>query len=224
MNLCGTAEGIETVDVRPRYNVAPTQQVAVARSTKRGREIVGLHWGLVPSWAKDRDVGSSLINARSETVSEKPSFRNAFRTRRCLIPADGFYEWKAEGGTKQPYRMTLGNGGGFAFAGLWERWEASADRLPLETFAIITTIANSLLQPIHHRMPVILDEADHDAWLDTSRPASEVLALLRPFPAERMAVRRVGTRVNSVAFDDAACIAEDNCPPAPPRPQQLGLF
>jgi putative SOS response-associated peptidase YedK len=209
---------------QPRYNIAPTQKVAVVRRTAAGREMAWLHWGLVPHWARDRSGGAQLINARGETVSEKPSFQNAFRARRCLVPADGFYEWKSGDSTKQPHRITLGNGGAFAFAGLWERWERSPDGVPLETFAIVTTEANPLLQPIHHRMPVILDPADHAAWLDTALPAAEAQALLRPFPAERMAVRRVGKRVNSVAFDDPECLAEDTSPPPAPRPQQLGLF
>lgn len=224
VNLCGATEGVDDFDARPRYNIAPTQRVAVARPTATGREIVGLQWGLVPAWAKARDLSAGLINARSETVSEKPSFRHAFRSRRCLVPADGFYEWKAEGNVKQPYRMTLGNGGGFAFAAIWERWDRDAVGAPLETFAIVTTTANALLQPIHHRMPVILDDADHDTWLDTSLPTADILALLRPFPAERMVVRRAGTRVNSVANDSPDCMAEDASPPPPARPRQLGLF
>ena len=224
IDLAGGAEDRSAEAWRPRYNIAPTQKVAVIRGTAEDREIAWLHWGLVPYWARDRDGGAGLINARGETVSEKPSFRSAFRARRCLIPADGFYEWKAGDSSKQPHRITLGNGGAFAFAGLWERWERAADGVALETFTIVTTTANSLLEPVHDRMPVILDESDHAGWLDIRRPAAETLALLRPFPAERMAVRRVGKRANSVAFDDPACIEEDNSPPPAPKPQQLGLF
>ncbi len=224
VNLYRITMPVTSPVAKPRYNIAPTQRVAVVRPVAQGRELSPLQWGLVPHWAKSRDIGASLINARGETAHEKPSFRDAIRRRRCLVPADGFYEWKTENGAKQPYRISLGNGGGFAFAGLWECWKHGADGLPLETFTIITTAANSLLQPIHHRMPVILDESDHDAWLDTAVPVTVAWALLRPFPAERMTVRRVGTRVNSVAFDDPDCLAEVTAPAVPQQPRQLGLF
>lgn len=189
---------------RPRYNAAPTQRLPVVRrGAAGGRELALLRWGLVPSWAKDPAIGNKLINARAETVAEKPSFRAAFKARRCLVPVDGFYEWKRAGGAKQPYRITMADGSPFALAGLWERWTKEPE--PLETFTIITTTANSLMAAIHDRMPVIIDPADYDAWLespDTTIPT----ALLQPYPANRMSAYPVSSRVNSPRYDDAAVI------------------
>lgn len=193
-----------------RYNIAPTQPVAVIHRTANGARVLApMRWGLVPAWAKDTAIGAKLINARAETVLAKPAFRSAMRRRRCLIPADGFYEWQVRpGAAKQPYLATLADGRPFAFAGLWERWDKAADGRPLLSCTILTTDANALLAPIHDRMPVILAEDAYDAWLDCERcPAEAVTALLRPFPAEAMAVRPVGTWVNRVANDDARCIA-----------------
>ena len=146
------------MNLAPRYNVAPTQSVPVVRRTSaRECDAVMMRWGLIPSWAKDTRLGARMINARAETVAEKPAFRGAFRSRRCLVPADGFYEWQARPGGKQPYRIARSGGGLFSFAGLWERWEKAADGAPVGSFTIVTTTATPELYLIHPRMPVILD-------------------------------------------------------------------
>lgn len=195
----------------PRYNICPTQDVPVVRAgagatASAGRDLVMMRWGLVPAWSKDAAIGSRMINARAETVAEKPSFRSAYKSRRCLIPADGFYEWrKLEGGPKQPYRITLAGGAPFAFAGLWEQWEKAPDGKALETCTIITTAANPFVRPIHHRMPVILDGVGHDAWLDAATPPDTLSALLRPYDGV-LEARAVGTRVNNPRNDDDACL------------------
>ena len=166
-----------------------------------------LRWGLVPSWAKDPSIGSRMINARGETVANKPSFRGPFRSRRCLIPADGFYEWaKGEGGTKQPYYVTLREKRPLAFAGLWEHWE-DPDGAAIESCTIITTQANEVLADIHERMPVILHRADYDRWLDLGfQDTSKLQQLLAPYPAHQMARHAVSTFVNSPRNESAACI------------------
>ena len=197
----------------PRYNIAPTQAAPVVRKTADGRRLDLLRWGLIPPWAKDRSIASRLINARAETVAEKPAFRAAFRHRRCLVPADGFYEWRTEQGRKQPFRIGLKGGGPFAFAGLWESWTAPEGRgedadAHLETFTILTTEANEKLRAIHPRMPVILPGAAYEPWLDAAAtPPEAALAWLCPYPAEPMAFYRVSTRVNNVRNDDPDCIA-----------------
>ena len=149
-------------NVPPRYNIAPTQDAPVVRQTKDAdeREMDMLRWGLVPSWSQGPDSGYSMINARAETVATKPAFRSAFRFRRCLVPADGFYEWRKVAGRKQPYRITVKDGEPFAFAGLWEHW-TGPDGYVVQSFTIVVTEANELLRPIHDRMPVILDPADY---------------------------------------------------------------
>jgi putative SOS response-associated peptidase YedK len=195
------------LNLPPRYNIAPTQPVPVVRPRAggTGRELVLVRWGLIPFWAKDPAIGVRTINARAETVADRPSFRQAFRRRRCLVVADGFYEWQASGGGgKQPYRITLADSRPFAFAGLWESWRSPAAETT-ESCTIVVTAANRFLQPIHDRMPVILDPADFAAWLDTSRPLAEAQALLRPYAGPMTAVP-VGKRVNRVANDDPACI------------------
>ena len=191
----------------PRYNVAPTQDIAVVRRAKDSgeRQLVPMRWGLVPFWAKDIGIGSRMINARAETLAEKPAFRRAFRTRRCLIVADGFYEWqKRPTGPKQPYYITTESRSHFAFAGLWERWAPNGGQ-PIETCTIVTTRANEAVMPIHDRMPAMLGAEDFEAWLDTSRPIGETQDLLRPWP-RHMAVTAVSRRLNSVANDDPACL------------------
>jgi putative SOS response-associated peptidase YedK len=168
-------------NLRPRYNIAPTQDVLAVRLNPAGeREAVDLRWGLLPFWAKDEKISYSTINARAEAVASKPAFREAFKKRRCLIAADGYFEWKAEASGKQPYRVTLDPEQPFSFAGLWERWERDA-RI-VESCTIIVTEANELSRDIHDRIPVILDPADYDAWLDSSAGKE----LLRPYPSERM--------------------------------------
>ena len=194
----------------PRFNVAPTQPVAVVRCSpgqaEPQRELVWLRWGLIPSWAKDPAIGNRMINARAETVAEKPSYRAAFRRRRCLVVADGFYEWARGGKPRQPYFIRMRDDRPFAFAGLWESWQGP-DEGPVESCTLLTTEPNELVEPIHNRMPVILPEGDYPQWLDPAVQRPDALApLLRPFPSERMTAEKVGTYVNSPAHDDARCI------------------
>lgn len=204
----------ELPNLGPRYNIAPTQEVPVLRQDPAdGKRHLGLlRWGLIPAWAKEAAIGSRMINARAESVAEKPAFRAAFRQRRCLIPADGFYEWKAapkDAGPKapkQPYLITLAGCGPFAFAGLWEAWNDKASGEKVESFTIITTKANAALAEIHHRMPVILAPRDHAAWLDPEGGSETLQALLRPAPAEAVAATPVSTRVNNVRNDDAGLL------------------
>ena len=190
-----------------RFNIAPSQSVLAIRAGEGGRESALLTWGLIPSWAKDPKVGSRMINARSETVATKPSFRAAFKRRRCLIAADGFYEWqKTDGKTKQPYFIGLEDHRPFAFAGLWEHWEA-ADGSTILTCTIITTTANSLLEGIHDRMPVILAPDDYGCWLDPKIEGGDKLeALLRPFDASAMRRYPVSTVVNNPRHDGPECV------------------
>ena len=203
-----------------RYNIAPTQFAAVIRPGVGGREIVMLRWGLVPSWAKSLDVAHKMINARSETVAEKPAFRAAYRARRCLVAADGFYEWKTEAGVRQPYRIAYADGLPFAFAGIWEHWQAP-DGDELETFAILTTEASPALQPIHHRMPVILDPDACTPWLAGTAGAEVLVA-----NADAGIVSfKVDRRVNNVRNDDPACLEpQADAPPAPAPPEQMRLL
>jgi putative SOS response-associated peptidase YedK len=199
-----------TPNLEPRYNIAPSQSAPVVRFAAAGaREFAMPRWGLIPSWAKDASIGHKMINARSETVAEKPSFRSAFHRRRCLVPADGFYEWRTEGDIKQPFRIGLAGGGPFAFAGLWESWPGNGDDggEAIETFTILTTEANRKLHPIHPRMPVILAPEAYQTWLDGRPETTErALSLLRPFAGEKMAFYRVSRRVNSPRNDDPDCL------------------
>jgi putative SOS response-associated peptidase YedK len=244
---------LRTPELSPRYNIAPTQSVAVVRlplsvkaaspgsrqsitagdgsrqnitagygsrqkSQLAGRDLTMMRWGLVPSWSKDPKSGPPLINARADTVATKPTFRSAFRSRRCLIPADGFYEWQKTDTTmnsagygsrpiKQPFHIRLNPDHPFAFAGLWERWEG-ADSSAIESCTIITTDANDLLRPIHDRMPVILHEEDYDRWLDPNESdAKQLESLLRPFPPEEMTAYPIGLFVNNARNDSLQCIA-----------------
>ncbi len=190
----------------PRYNIAPTQPVPVIRQNPEThrREILRMRWGLIPSWATDPSIGNKTINARSETIETTPSFRDPFRSQRCLIPADGFYEWKRQGKTKQPYCFEVSEGTVFAFAGLWDRWTDPQGQL-IESCTILTTTANPLLADLHDRMPVILQPDDYDSWLDIKpgNPRSRLkllthwTGLMRRYP--------VSTRVNQVQNDDAQC-------------------
>ena len=193
----------------PRYNIAPSQPVAAVRAAPAGtgREPALLRWGLIPSWSKDPAIGNRLINARAETASQKPSFRNAFNRRRCLIPASGFYEWQRRELRKQPFYIRMHDGRPFAFAGLWDRWE-SPDKGVIESCTILTTATNALLAPIHDRMPVILPPGKYDRWLDPSLQDQDSLApLLVPFPPEDMIAFPVSPRVNAPSTDDEGCIA-----------------
>ncbi len=199
----------------PRFNIAPSQPIVVVRASREaGGNTAGfLQWGLVPSWSKEISLGAKMINARAETVADKPAFRAAFRRRRCLIPASGFYEWQKQScGPKQPFWIAAADGGLLSFAGLWESWTSPAGD-ELQTCTIITTEANDALAPIHARMPVILEPADFDAWLDVGSDGgddgtalSAVQDLLRPAADETTAARPVSTRVNNVRNDDARLI------------------
>lgn len=192
----------------PRYNIAPTQSIAAVRAAAADgrRELVLLRWGFIPAWAKDPSKGAPLINARSETAPDKPTFRAAFRRRRCLVPANGFFEWHTENGKKQPYYFTLADNAPFAIAGLWERWQAPTGDV-VESCTLLTTAANDLVRPLHDRMPVILAPSDYPLWLDpeVSDPGPPA-SLLVPFPASAMTSRPVSSRVNAVRNDDPGCI------------------
>ena len=207
-------------NLEARYNIAPTQQAPVMRLDGGARVMVSLRWGLVPSWAKAVGDIPLLINSRSETIIEKPSFRSAFQGRRCLVPADGFYEWQAVGKEKQAWHINRPDGGPFAFAGLWERWE-NPEGGTLESFAIVTTSANATVKPIHDRMPVILLPDAFPTWLEGDTAA--VGALMQALPDDALAAHPVSDRVNIVVNDDPGLIA-----PAEPitekRPAQADLF
>jgi putative SOS response-associated peptidase YedK len=198
----------EVPNLPQRYNIAPSQAIAVVLAEPdSSRQLQWMQWGLVPSWAKDSAIGNKLINARAETVSEKPSFRAAFKRRRCLIPADGFYEWQYVGGRKQPYYIFLEGHQPFAFAGLWEHWQ-SGDGSEIRTCTIITTIANELMTPIHDRMPVILEPDDYAQWLDPKlQDPSQLQALLRPYLLPGLQGHAVSSKVNRPQFDAPECAA-----------------
>jgi len=211
----------EIPDVEPRFNIAPTQDVAVVRAPPGLREHPGLHlappgspvpreiatmrWGLIPRWAREIGSGQPLINARSETVAEKPSFRDSYRERRCLVVADGFYEWQAAGKHKQPYWIGLPGGQPFGFAGLWDRWKAE-DGHTIESCTILTTDANESLRALHDRMPVIVAPEQFDLWMDPDTIPWELEPLLSPYPGGDIEFYPVTTRVNYVANDDALCM------------------
>lgn len=194
-------------NLEPRYNIAPTQPVAVVRLAPAGRrEFTLMRWGLIPSWAKDPGIGNSLINARAETVVEKPSFRSAFKRRRCLIPSDGFFEWQKQEKRKQPYFIGLKDFRPFAFAGLWEHWEGG-DGSVVDSCTIITTTANERVRMLHDRMPVIVQPADYADWLGAKTPVELLLHLLRPYAAEDMIAFPVSAIVSNPANDLPECIA-----------------
>jgi putative SOS response-associated peptidase YedK len=195
----------------PRWNIAPTQRIPIIRQgrTEPKRTLDLVHWGLIPYWAKDRSIATKTINAMSETAAEKPAFRDAMRLRRCLIPADAFYEWWAIGPkAKQPFSIGLVDDSVFAFAGLWERWRDPSGEL-VETCTILTTKPNSLVAEVHDRMPVILSVADYDLWLDPGITNPErVVDCLKPFDARLMKKYPVSTRVNRPENDDQDCAQE----------------
>ncbi|MGI8933918.1 MAG: SOS response-associated peptidase [Phormidesmis sp.] len=195
-----------TPDPQPKYNIAPSQPVAAIAQPEDTREYRIFQWGLVPAWSKDPSIGNRMINARAETVAEKPSFRAAFNRRRCLILADGFYEWQRTGKQKQPYYIQLKNQEPFGFAGIWEQWE-SGDGSYLETCAILTTEPNELMQSIHNRMPVIVHPQDYETWLDPELQAGRHLqAVLRPYEAEAMRLYPVSTTVNNPRHETPECV------------------
>ena len=200
-----------SVDLAPRYNIAPGQDVLAVRADAAGqREAVHLHWGLIPHWAKDRKIAYKLINARGETAHEKPSFRSAFKRRRCLIPTNGFYEWQGKGKHKQPYFIRMKDGNPFAFAVLWEVWQSEKSE-PVQSCTIVTTEPNALVKPIHRRMPVILRPDEYERWLTAGPDDLEALrALLVPYPAEAMETLAVSTLVNNPSVDDPRCIVPNS--------------
>ena len=212
----------EDYEWSPRYNVAPSQSILTIRqdACQPVRTLSTLRWGLIPSWAKDPSVGYKTINARAETVATTTSFREPFTSQRCLIPADGFYEWRRSGKTKQPYCFEVNDGELFAFAGLWDRWRDPQGNV-IESCTILTTTPNSLLSDIHDRMPVILRPDAYDLWLDPSlRDTISVSEMLRPFDAGLMRRYPVSNRVNHVLNDDADC-AKPVEPDATPTQAQL---
>jgi len=218
-------------EILPRYNIAPMQNVPIVRVAANGeRELAQVRWGLVPRWANDPSIGTKMINARGETLADKRSFRMAFLRHRCLLPADGFYEWMTlSDGRKQPVRVALADGAPFGLAGLTERW-ISPEGEVLDTCTIVTTQANSLLRPVHDRMPVIVAPADYERWLDPASPGPQ--DVIAPYPSAAMAYFPVSTRVNAVRNDDAQLIApvapeaatDDSEAEAPPTPTQESLF
>jgi putative SOS response-associated peptidase YedK len=211
----------EAVEVRRRFNVAPGDDV-LAVTTDRGGEPRGetLRWGLVPSWSESPDTGLKLINARVETASDRPAFRRAFERFRCLIVADGFYEWRPgagpTGSRKQPFHITRDDGGLFAFAGLWSVWHGQSDEV-LRTCTILTTAANPAIAALHDRMPVILDPAHEREWLDTSTPSPRLAEILTGLPADRTELTEVGFAVNDARYDGPECLTA----PAPPAQEAL---
>lgn len=197
--------------VSAHYNIAPSQMIPVVRLPAQGRELAFLKWGLIPSWVKDPAIGARLINARAETIAEKPAFRNAYQRHHCLVPADSFYEWKAIGKRKQPYCIGMADHTLFGMAGLWEHWQNSAGER-VETVTIITTNANELVGQLHDRMSLIIQPGDYGAWLDASNPKGG--ELLKPFPSELMRYYPVSTRVNKVSNDEAECLEPGEVPEA----------
>jgi putative SOS response-associated peptidase YedK len=201
--------GLKSVpDFEPRYNIAPSQPVlAVRLEPERGeREAAFLEWGLIPSWAKEPGIGNKLANARADTVAEKPAFRSAFKKRRCLVPADGFYEWQAGPGGKTPYYFRMKDEGLFAFAGLWERWQQGAE--PVESCTLITTEANGVVGPVHDRMPVILDSESFARWLDPEQGVTALRAMLAPLPDDWLTAHPVSKLVNNPRNEGPKCIEE----------------
>jgi len=202
--------GVDAVpELAPRYNIAPTQQILIIRhpwqQAEAKLETAQVKWGLLPSWAKDVSMAAKLANARGETVAEKPAFRSAFRRMRCLIPADGFYEWEATPSGKQPWFIRMKAGGLLAFAGLWEHWQGP-NSAPIETATIITTNANALVRPVHDRMPVILQPADYAAWLGAKTTMEDLKALLKPLPTDLMERYRVSRLMSNARNEGEECI------------------
>jgi putative SOS response-associated peptidase YedK len=196
------------LEISAHYNIAPSQRIPVVRAIEQGRELALLKWGLIPSWAKDDKIGNKLSNARGETVAEKPSFRSAFKSRRCLIPASGFYEWKTKEGVKYPWYISLKSGEIMAFAGLWETWHPK-DGETIESCCIITTDANALMQPIHDRMPVILDPEQWTAWLSPQEhKADKLLSMIHPHNPDSMQAWPVTRELNRFGLRDDAGLIE----------------
>ena len=212
---------LEQPNLEPRYNIAPSQAVAaMIRDDQAQRHLVWMRWGLLPSWSKEGQHSAPLINARGETVAEKPSFREAFAQRRCVVFADGFYEWR-QGGNRQPYCVRLTDAAPFAFAAIWEPVAAAGEGEPDQGCALITTEANAKMAEVHHRMPVILTPEQVGPWLDPASPRDALQDLLKPLPDETVTLTPVSKRVNAVREDDAELLKEETLPEAP---SQLDLF
>ncbi len=208
----------------PSYNVAPQSLQPVVRldSGTGQREVAIMRWGLVPSWAKDANVGFSTINAKAETITTSPAFREAMKRRRCLVPADWFYEWqKVDAKTKQPFAIGMQNDSLFAFAGLWETWKDKQTGESIETFTVITTDPNELMQPLHNRMPVILRPDDYSRWLNPGEPSRLPVDLLRPYDANQMKAWKVSSKVGNVRNNTPDCV--DSLVESP-EPSQGSLF
>lgn len=211
-----------------RYNIAPTQPVLALRESEAGRQADYLRWGLIPHWAKDPKISAKMSNARGETLHEKPSFRGAFRYRRCIIPASGFYEWQTIGGRKQPFFIQRADGAPLAFAGLWEIWTAP-DQSEILSCTIVTTAANREMTAVHHRMPVILEPDQFSSWLDPTRERRPLQAMLRPMVDGGLVLQSVDPYMNRTGNEGPRCIAPFS-PPSEDReaategPQQLSLF
>ncbi|NMG17690.1 SOS response-associated peptidase [Aromatoleum bremense] len=198
---------VDALDFRPRYNVAPMQWLPVIRQRPAGERVAHLlRWGLIPSWSKDEAIATRLINARGESAAEKPSFRAAFRKRRCIVPANGFYEWQTVAGDKQPFYIHPVESDLFGLAGLWERWSRD-DGEPLDTFVIVTTAANAAMRPLHDRMPVILAPEDYGLWLDGTTAPDQVQALVRPGAEALLTAYPVSKAVGNVRNDGPELIA-----------------
>ena len=196
-------------EATPRYNIAPGQDVVAVRIRPvAGREVVQLRWGLVPAWAGDPKIGHRLVNARAESLAEKPAFRDALPRRRCLVVADGFYEWAGSRAPRRPFWFRRRDGAPFAIAALWERWtpRGDADAKPLETCTLVTTAANATVGAVHDRMPVLIAPEDFGRWLGEGGATDDAIALLRPCPEDWLTERAVGPRVNDVRQDDPACL------------------
>ncbi len=212
------ATDVEVPAAQPQFNIPPSAQVLAVRRLPghEGRQLLPLRWGLIPFWAKDPGIGNRLINARVETAADKPAFRDAFRNRRCLVLADGFFEWKKKAGKKEPYLMRMRDGKPFAFAGLWERWH-DEEKHNLETCTILTTDANPLVRPLHDRMPVILEAGAYEPWLDPDlHERDKLVPLLHPYPASEMVAYPVSALVNNPRNDDARCVEPIESGPAQP--------
>lgn len=207
--LAATFDVTAPADMEPRYNIAPTQAVDVVRRTAEGHNrLDGMTWGLIPSWSQGRSIGRPMINARCETVHEKPAFHHAIRHQRCIVPASGFYEWQPVEGGKQPYYIHPVDDSPMGFAGVWEQWKTPEGDI-LESFCILTTAANTLMEAIHDRMPVILSPADYSFWLDRNRhDPEEFRHLYHPYPPEQLQAHKVPDLINNPRFDSPTCIVQ----------------
>ena len=195
----------ESLGLEPRHNIAPSQDITIVRDADTGREMVTAKWGLVPHWSKEPKTKYSTVNARIETVAEKPTYRTPFRRRRCLSPADGFYEWKVIDGNKIPHHIHMRDGGVFAFAGLWDRWEGDGEAL--DSCTVIVMPSNDVMKEIHERMPAIVDPADQDRWLDPEiTEKRDIMPLLESAPSDRLTTFPVSPWVNVPTHDDERCI------------------